>query len=609
MKMKKELGLIDIYCLASGAMISSGLFVLPGLAFAKSGPSVIVSYLLAGLIALSGVFSQAEIVSAMPKSGGTYFYVKRALGPAIGTVEGLLTWFSLSLKSTFALVGMAAFTSYFIDVDTRLVASILCIIFVAINLVGSKEASRLQVVLVAALFAALLFYVMRGFPSVEVTRYKPFAPQGWLATLTTAGFVFVSFGGLLKVASVAEEVRDPGRVIPLGMLLSLVTVSILYFLVVSVTTGVLDPEVLSRSLTPVTDGAGVFAGNSGIIVMSAAAILAFISTANAGIMAASRYPMALSRDGLLPEHMARLGMRFRTPHYSILFTALIMLSFLFLRLESFVKAASAVLILTYMMSCISLVILRESRLQNYKPVFRSPLYPWIQIAGIAGFGFMLVGMGRPAFFSSLGIVILGFFIYWFYGRIRAGREFALLHIIERITPLELTSRTLETELKEIIRERDEIVKDRFDHVIERAAVLDIDEHLEVDRFFSIVAGEMAERVGVTHEKFVKLMYERERESSTVINESLAIPHIIVPGENKFEVLLARCRGGVEFSETAKEVRSIFVLTGTRDERNFHLRALAGIAQIVRDPRFEDNWMKAKTTEDLRDIVLLGERKR
>ena len=150
MDLKKELGLIDVFCLASGAMISSGLFILPGMAHARAGPAVIARYFLAALFALTGLLSQAELVSAMPKAGGTSFYVTRTMGPAMGAVDGLVTWFSLTLKSAFALVGMAAFTAYIIDLDVRLIAMTLCVVFVALNLVGIKEAAKVQVVLVTA---------------------------------------------------------------------------------------------------------------------------------------------------------------------------------------------------------------------------------------------------------------------------------------------------------------------------------------------------------------------------------------------------------------------------------------------------------------------------
>jgi amino acid transporter/mannitol/fructose-specific phosphotransferase system IIA component (Ntr-type) len=609
MELKKELGLIDVFCLASGAMISSGLFILPGMAHARAGPAVIASYFLAALFALTGLLSQAELVSAMPKAGGTYFYVKRTMGPAMGAVDGLVTWFSLTLKSAFALVGMAAFTAYIIDLDVRLIAMALCAVFVTLNLFGIKEASKVQVALVIGLFAALVLFIVRGAPSVTVENLAPFSPHGLGAVMSTAGFVFISYGGLLKVASIAEEVRDPGRVVPMGMILSLLVVGLLYVVVVFVTAGVMDDHMLNVSITPISDAAAVFLGGRGRIVLGIAAIFAFVSTANAGIMAASRYPLALSRDKLLPGLLGRVNERFKTPHFAILFTGMVMAAFLFLKLDMLVKAASAVMILTYSFSCLSIIILRESRLQNYQPVFKSPLYPWIQIAGIAGSIFLITGMGRMALTTAASALLCGFIIYWVYGRIRSGREFALLHIIERITAKELTTRSLESELKEIIRERDDIVKDRFDHLIENAIVMDTAGPLKAAEFFALVADEMAELLGIEKAIMMKLLHDREKDSSTVLTPCLAIPHIVVTGTGRFEILLARCREGVEFSESAPRVSAIFVLAGSRDERNFHLRALAGLAQIVQDPHFEEKWTRAKGKEDLRDLILLGKRRR
>jgi amino acid transporter len=558
---------------------------------------------------MTGMLSQAELASAMPKAGGTYFYVTRSLGPAIGTVDGLITWFSLSLKSAFALVGMSAFTFLIVNLDIRMIGLVLCIIFIIINLVGIKEAGRVQIALVLGLLAILLFYVMRGLPAIKFQYFEPFAPNGLAAVFSTAGFVFVSYGGLLKVASIAEEVKDPGRVIPLGMILSLVTVSLFYVAVIFVTTGVLGAQELNHSLTPISDGAAAFMGPYGRIILSIAAILAFVSTANSGIMAASRYPLALSRDSLLPGIFEKLHRKFKTPHISILFTGTLMIVALFLKLNVLVEVASTVLILTYMFSCLSLIILRESHVQNYQPSFRTPLYPWMQIIGIIGFGFLLAEMGKEALAISSVFVIGGFCIYLFYGRIRANKEYALLHLIERVTARELTSHSLETELKEIIRERDVILKDRFDHMIEASPVLDIEGAMSAEEFFKLVADTMAARLKIKPEILLKSLLKREKESTTVLNQYLAIPHIIINGERNFSILLARSKKGISFSEQAPKVHTVFVLVGTKDERNFHLRALSAIAQIVQDSHFEERWMSAKNREVLRDIVLLGKRRR
>lgn len=609
MKLKRKLTFIDVFAIASGAMISSGLFILPGIAHGKAGPAVFVSYLLAALLASTGMLSQAELVSAMPKAGGTYFYVKRSMGPAVGTVDGLLTWFSLTLKSSLALVGMATFTSLVLPVDIRIIGVSLCLLFVLLNVLGVKEAGIFQVILVVGLIGLLLFYVIKGLPSVEVMHFKDYNPHGWGAIFSTAGFVFVSYGGLLKVASVAEEVKDPGKTIPMGMIFSLLIVSLLYGLVIFITTGVLDPVKFEGSLTPISDGAFAIMGKPGMIALSIAAILAFVSTANAGIMAASRYPLALSRDGLLPEFFSRIHVRTSTPYISILITGFFMIVSLFLNLKILVEAASTVLILTYTFSCFSVIIMRESRLQNYRPAFKAPLYPMIQIIGIVGFLFLLFEIGADALFISLVLILFGLFAYWFYGRIRTTRESAILHLIQRITARELVTGTLESELKEIIRERDDIVEDRFDQLVNRSIVIDLKDCIEVEELFKLIAGNLKDRVGVEENELLKLLRDREEQSSTVLMPNLAIPHIIIEGEKIFEMMLIRCKNGIKFSGDSDVVKTVFVLVGTRDERNFHLRALSAIAQIVQSSKFEERWISAKSEQGLKDVLILGKRKR
>ncbi|UCG57939.1 MAG: amino acid permease [Phycisphaerales bacterium] len=609
MNLRRELSLLGVFCIASGAMISSGLFVLPGLAYAKAGPAVIICYLLAGLVSLPGMLSIAEMTTAMPKAGGDCFTIIRSMGPAVGTVSGLLSWFALAMKSAFGLVGMSIFVALIVDLDIHVIAAFFCVVFVVINLIGIKQAGRTQVFLVLGLLALMLLYIVVGLPRVRVENFSPFVPHGLPAVFLTTGFVFVSYAGLLKIASVAEEIRNPTRTIPLGMILSLLVVSILYTLMVFVTTGVLDATSLSSSLTPISDGAGALMGMPGRIALSVGAILAFLSTANAGIMTAARSLVPLSKDGLLPAFFAKINAKFGTPHNSLLITGLFIVVALFLRLEILVEAASVVLILTNILSCTSVIILRESRIQNYQPSFRTPLYPWIQIAGIVGFGFLLLEMGMEALAMSFLLIIGGLFVFWFYGRIRTNREYALLHLIERVTAREFTTYSLESELREVIRERDQIVKDRFDDIVERCIVLDIGESITAEDFFKLVASQMAGRLNLKPESLFEQLRERERQGSTVLSSHLAIPHIVVSGQHVFDILIARCKDGIVFSETERNVRATFVIAGTRDERNFHLHALAAIAQIVQDPYFETRWLSARGRDALRDIILLGKRKR
>jgi len=609
MRLKRELGLFDVFCIALGSMISSGLFILPGLAYARAGPAVIICYFFAGLLSLPGMLSIAEMTTAMPKAGGDCFSVIRSMGPAIGTSAGLLSWFSLSMKSAFALVGMSVFTILIVNIDIHIIAVVFCIAFLFVNIVGIKEAGFLQTALVLGLMVLMCIYIALGLPSVDVENLSPFVPHGTVSIFFTTGFVFVSYAGLLTIASVAEEIKKPAKNIPLGMILSLLVASVFYSLMVLVTTGVLEPDKLSHSLTPISDGAEVFMGFWGKIILTVAAILAFLSTANAGIMTAARSLVPLSKDSLLPQSVGKINARFRTPHNALLITGFFIIVAIFLKLEILVEAASVVLILTNILACGSVIILRESRIQNYQPHFKTPLYPWMQIAGIVGFLFLILEMGKEAHLISLILFITGLGVYWFYGKIRTNREYALLHLIERITAKELTTHSLEAELREIIRERDEIEKDRFDRLIEKCVILDIEQRLRLKDFFQRVADAMAPRLNTESETLSKLLQKREGESSTVLTAHLAIPHILIEGEHTFDILLARCKKGVIFSDEHPDIHAVFVVIGTKDERNFHLFSLSAIAQIIQGPDFEKKWMNAKSKEVLRDIVLLGKRKR
>jgi len=609
-KLKRELGLLDVFCIASGAMISSGLFVLPGIASAKTGPALFLSYILASFIAVPTIFSKAELVTAMPKAGGDYFYISRSMGSVAGVMGGASSWFSLSLKATFALIGMAAYVELIAPFPIKAVSLVLCLVFIILNLTGIKQAAKTQIILVFGLLSILVFYVSLGFGSINIERYTPFAPFGIGSVFATAGFVFISYGGLTKIASIAEEVRNPSRNIPLGMILSLVIVGILYALVAFVTTGLLPQEELAQSLTPISDAAYSFSGNLGGAILAIAAILAFISTANAGVISASRYPLAMSKDKLLPGFFGKVNRKYATPHYSIIFTgAFMILAILFLRLELLVKLASELLILLYIFTNIAVIIMRESKLQNYQPRFRSPLYPGMQILGIVGSGFLLAKMGWLILLLASLIIVAGLVWYLLYLGVREIKEFGLVHVIERVVDKELTSGQLSKELKGIIRERDKIIEDRFDHLIKDSAILDLEGQLSSEEFFKRASDFLVEGLGVDKDKLVKLFMKREEESHTVIRPGLAIPHVIVEGEHKFSILLARAKAGIVFPGVSEPVHTIFALVGTRDERNFHLRALAAIAQIAQDKDFDKNWLKARNIEELRDIILLAERKR
>lgn len=608
-KLSKDLKVFDVFCIASGAMISSGLFILPGLAHAQAGPGVVFSYFFAGLLAATGMLSVAEIITAMPKAGGDYFFITRTMGPAAGAVAGLLSWFSLALKASFALLGMSAFLAPLLNVEPLLVSLPAALIFAALNLAGIHQASRLQVFLVVGLFSLMSLYVFLGAGAINWGYFEPFTPNGWPAVFSTAGLVFVSYGGLLKIASVAEEVKEPGRAIPLGIISALLVVGFFYVSMVFITSGVLGSTELDNSLTPISDGARAFWGPVGATVMGLAAGLAFISTANAGIMAASRYLLALSRDELIPALFAKVSPRSGIPYNSVIITGLFIMGTLFLEPRVLIKSASTVLILTFLLSNLCVVVLRESRLLNYRPKFRAPFYPWNQILGVFGCFLLILEMGMDALLISLILVLGGLTFYWFYGRIKATREFALLHLIDRVMDRNLTGGVLESELKDIIRERDELCADPFEGVVNRALVVDLRTPVDRDEFWHVVIKKVSVSLGLQRQVLNQALEERELGQASEIMPGVAISDLIVPGSGFFELVAARCDPGVGLFPQGAPVEAFFMILTSPDKRDSYLRTLAVLAQIAGDPAFENSWRKALDEDRLRDVLLLTERKR
>lgn len=610
MELKKNLTLIDVFSISTGAMISSGIFVLPGIAFKDIGPAVFISYLLAGVFALAGSLSTIELSTAMPKAGGDYYFIERSMGPMAGTISGFLSWFALSLKSSFAILGLAEVVFLIFGFNPVIAAIAFTIFFVGLNIIGVKEAAWLEVTLVVGLLVILGLFILFGLPKVSMLRFEPFVAdnKGFSDIIAAAGLVFVSFGGLLKVASVSEEVDKPRRNIPLGMISSIIVVTVCYTLIMIVTVGAFDGGKLSTSLAPLADVARLYYGSPGYWLLTAAAVFAFVTTANAGIMAASRYPLALSRDKLIPKGISKVSGRSQTPVLSLIITGAFIIISLLLEIKTLAKAASTVILTSYVLSNFAVIILRESRLQNYRPSFKAPLYPWLQIISILLFSSMIFGMGLEALQVACCVIVISLIVYLIYGK-RTNKEYALLHLIGRITNKQLTSHTLEGELLNILHRRDDVVKDDFDLLVEAAPVVIIEDRISLEELFEKIADNFSSEVGLTIDEMKKLLREREDDTSTAISPLVAIPHLIAEGEDIFKIFIAKCSKGVKFSDENDSVKAVFVIIGTRDQRNRHLKALAAIAQVIQDRQFEERWDNANDAIHIRDLILLCKRKR
>jgi amino acid transporter/nucleotide-binding universal stress UspA family protein len=430
-ELERDLGLPSVLAISIGAMIGSGIFILPALALEIAGPAVILAYLLAGLLVVPAALSKSEMATAMPEAGGTYIYIERGMGPLLGTIAGIGTWFSLSFKGALALVGGVPYLLLLLDLPLKPVALGLAAVLILVNLFGAKQTGRLQLAIVVVMLAALGWFAAGSAPSVQSGNYTGFFDAGAGGILAATGLVFVSYAGVTKVASVAEEIEDPGRNIPLGILGSLAFTTVLYVAIVAVLVGVTDPGSVAGSLTPVAVAAEVTLGRAGVVAVILAAILALVSTANAGILSSSRYPFAMSRDKLAPPSLSTVSERFGTPAASITLTGAVLLMLIaFVPILDIAKLASAFQIMVFALINLAVVAFREGSAE-YNPEFASPLYPWMQIFGAITGGLLLTQMGTVALTGALVITLGSVVWYLLYVRPRVRREGAATDAIRR----------------------------------------------------------------------------------------------------------------------------------------------------------------------------------
>jgi amino acid transporter len=445
-ELERDLGLVSVLAISIGAMIGSGIFILPAVAVGYAGPAVVLAYILAGLVVLPAALSKSEMATAMPESGGTYVFIERGMGPLLGTVAGIGTWFALSFKGGLALVGGVPYILYLFDVPptiTTPLALTLAVILVVINLFGAKQTGRVQVAIVTIMLAALGWFAIGGVPSVQSANYAGFFEGGVGGILAASGLVFVSYAGVTKVASVAEEIENPSRNIPIGILGSLGFTTALYAVIVVVMLGVTDTSAIAASDAPMAVAAEAALGPAGVLAVVVAALLALVSTANAGILSSSRYPFAMSRDNLVPASLGEISERFNTPSTSITLTGVVLLVLIaFVPLESIAKLASAFQILVFVLINIAVVAFRRGTME-YEPTFESPLYPWMQGFGVVGGLVLLTQMGTVPLVGAVLITVVSVAWYLWYARDRVEREGAAVDAVRRELGKQAVERTRE----------------------------------------------------------------------------------------------------------------------------------------------------------------------
>ena len=414
-ELERTIGLVGGLAIGVGTMIGAGIFVFPGLAAENAGPAASLSFAIGAVVALLVALPASELATAMPRSGGGYFFISRGLGTGPGAIVGIGLWLGLVFAAAFYLVGLGSYAGQvFLEagitppVDPAVPLGVAFGIgLTVLSLFGTENTASLQNGIVITLLVILTLFLSYGTLDalgvfgVESAPERFFPPGGALPVLQTAALVFTSYLGFAQVATVAGDIREPSRNLPLAMVGSVLLVGVFYVVTIFVATSAFGSARLGEfGETAMVEVARSFVGFPGALAIVVAGLLATFSSANASILSASRAVYAVSRDELIPERASRLNLAYGTPHVALgLAGGPIVVLTATGQVALLAEVASFLHLVMYGLICVALIRLRRERPDWYAPAFRCPA--GFAVAGVGGLAsFALIAFMRPA---SIGV--------------------------------------------------------------------------------------------------------------------------------------------------------------------------------------------------------------
>ncbi len=452
-ELKRALVPVHLIGLGIGIIIGAGIFVSTGTTAANfAGPSVTISYLIAGFgCALAGL-CYAEFSSMIPVAGSAYSYTFATLGKFLawligwdlileylaaasavavgwsGYFNGMMADFGIHLPahlSTSPIVWNADQTFALSGAVINLPATILILLLTALLVIGIRASVTFNGIMVLLKLAVVLLVIGFGLKYVTMDNLTPFIPEntgtfgefGWSGIVRASGVVFFAYIGFDCVSAAAQEARNPQRNMPIGILGSLALCTILYVLMCIVMTGVTPYTTLGVS-KPVT----VAVQAMGPQMIWLVPLVNFGATLGLGtvvlglLLGQSRIFYAMSRDGMLPQFFSKVHPTFRTPYLStILIGLLAALLSAFLPENLLIELVAIGTLAAFVLVCLSVIILRKTHPNVPRP-FRTPLVPIVPIGGMLVCFGMMAGLPLDTWIRFIGWGLLGLIVYFFYAR-------------------------------------------------------------------------------------------------------------------------------------------------------------------------------------------------
>lgn len=428
--MKRTLTLLDSTMINVGTIIGSGIFLVPATIalYMHSTSMTLIVWIMAGILALFGGLSMAELGAAMPRAGGQFVYLKEAYGPFWGFLYGWSSFWIINSASIAALaVAFATYLGYFHQItplQTKLIAVLAIITFTLINIYRLRAGIWTQNIITFLKIGALLAIVFLGFylSGGKVINFNPILPdKNFSSIVPLFGIALVaalwSYDGWIEITYVGGEVKNPGRNIPLSILFSIIIIIVIYLLVNLVFIYLLSISGIAQSQMVASDAISVVLSSAGTFLIVLIILVSTLGGVHVNILASPRIYYAMAQERLFFNSLTKIHPKHGTPAFSLLvsgiWSSLLVFSGTFDQLITYVVFVSWVF---YAMSCAGVIILRHKQ-PNLERPYRTWGYPVVPIVFILFSGFLIINTiisDIPNALIGMSLILTGIpaFLYW-----------------------------------------------------------------------------------------------------------------------------------------------------------------------------------------------------
>ncbi len=433
--LKRALGALDLTLLGIGAIVGAGIFVLTGVAAAEyAGPAIVLSFVVSGFACAMAALCYAEFAAMIPVAGSAYSYSYATMGELVAWIIGWDLVLEYAVGAAAVAVGWSGYLRVILDglgihlpvalshapgsapgAIIDLPALLIVLAITAILYVGISESARFNSFIVAIKLAVIALVIVVGAFFVRPVNWQPFAPMGWSGVMRGAAVIFFAYIGFDAVSTAAEEVLEPNRDLPLGILGSLFVCTLLYILVAAVLTGMVPAHEIDMK-APLASAFVIRGLNAISGIVSVGAVAGLTSVLLVLLLGQTRIFFAVSRDGLLPPAFSHIHPRFRTPHIPTVLTGVAVgITAALLPIQEIAELTNIGTLFAFVLVCAGVWILRHIEPHLHRP-FRTPLVPVVPILGVFFCLYLMSSLPTVTWIRFFVWMAAGFVIYFSYGR-------------------------------------------------------------------------------------------------------------------------------------------------------------------------------------------------